>query len=190
MTIAGRPWLASAWRARTNWSTPARKPTDGREVGIASTLPRNGSRPEPHRSFRPTDEHAFQFLGRNLETMNLQMQGHPEDLRKVMESTEASVFPPNATTPGQTARGQQRPAQSALLLYSGRRILQQVTGETAAKLALRSGLKDLGINIFDAHGKLRPLNDVMLQVANVFQQMPDGAEDGPGHASVRRSART
>lgn len=53
-------------------------------------------------------------------------------------------------------------------------------------LALQSGHKpsaalvqvyhDLGVKIYDTHGKLRSLNDVMLDVADRFSKMPDGPE--------------
>lgn len=36
--------------------------------------------------------------------------------------------------------------------------------------------KELGVSIMDVHGNLRPLNDVMLNLADKFKAMPDGAE--------------
>ncbi|KKK56512.1 hypothetical protein LCGC14_3063780, partial [marine sediment metagenome] len=47
--------------------------------------------------------------------------------------------------------------------------------EETGTLAARA-LKRLGIDVLDAKGSVRPLNDVLLEVADAFKAMPDGVE--------------
>lgn len=60
------------------------------------------------------------------------------------------------------------------LSFLSRQMLQtQQGGKKAAEI-----FKLLGVKATDSQGKLRPVNDVLLDVADVFEKMPDGAEKG------------
>gem|GEM_PF-3717429 len=50
----------------------------------------------------------------------------------------------------------------------------QATGKMTA--AAQQPFKDLGVALTDSHGKMRDLNSIMLEAADRFKAMPDGAE--------------
>ena len=52
---------------------------------------------------------------------------------------------------------------------------QMQAANTGNKIAAKL-FSDLGVSVTDSTGKLRPLNDVMLDVAERFAVMPDGAQ--------------
>jgi hypothetical protein len=54
-------------------------------------------------------------------------------------------------------------------------MIKLTKGMTLGKLPALDALKDLGINAKDASGKLKSADEIMLEVADKFKAMPDGA---------------
>lgn len=53
---------------------------------------------------------------------------------------------------------------------------EPMDGVAAGGKGVTGALKDLNIEAFDATGKMRPMEEVLLDVSDAFQQMPDGPE--------------
>ena len=92
---------------------------------------------------------GFKFLGKNVEGLDLlNNAAKMKEYQKELNSTNAD---------------QVAAARSALAMADASRPMQQV-------------FDSVGIATHDAAGNIRPLSDLMLDVATRFQAMPDGAE--------------
>src|SRR5207237_10783621 len=89
------------------------------------------------------------FLGKNMEGLNLlNNAAHMKELAKEAGSHSAAV---------------REQARASLILAEASRPLQMA-------------FQQLGVSIYESNGQLRGESDVMMQVADAFKKMPDGAE--------------
>jgi len=122
---------------------------------------------------------GFKFLSKNLENVNLAMETHSVDARKVMEETEKLKLAQDHYNQTLKAFGphSDKTVTALLALQKQQDAYNKLTGEASLHMGpLSQALKDLGLNIWDAHGKMKSANELMLESADIFAAMPDGIE--------------
>lgn len=122
---------------------------------------------------------GFQLLSKNVEQMNLQMKATPSVAdATAVASGRAQIAQDryNAAVKQYGPNSQQ--AQAAFVSMKSAQDAASVAQEKAIKALgpAAQAFSELGLNVFDASGKVKDSNELMLETADVFAKMPDGPE--------------
>lgn len=98
---------------------------------------------------------------------------------KLSKKTGASIeFLSQFTEAADDVRVSSEAVESGLTKFSRALggVVSAEDGAVANGKPLAQTLKDIGVNVEDANGKLRSMEEILPQVADLFQSMPDGAQ--------------
>src|SRR5439155_24248974 len=122
---------------------------------------------------------GFKFLSKNIENMNLSMAAHVATSQQVTSASEKLKLAQDHYNQTLKAFGQHSDKTLAALvsLQSAQAAFSKLAEDATGKLGpLAQAFHVLGLNAYDSTGKLKSANEMMLESADVFANMPDGIE--------------